>query len=180
MPPQGLSEWVSEVDDALLAEMTSFEGRLLSPPSPFFSSVGLPVLNSGLVNWSKVGPSLGPLGFGFQLLRMMCQDDSLLDFLGSDMKGPLCKEMVVNTKEMEPSKAMECSCDMVGEKLISDSLFSKFANFSSFVGMPITGFEKEINSFMRKMEARKGLWCWPQGQRGNLSCHPVLREKSNN
>ena len=37
-----------------------------------------------------------------------------------------------------------------------NSFPSKFANFNSFVGMPIAGFEKESSSLLRKMEARKG------------------------
>ena len=57
---------------------------------------------------------------------------------------------------MEPSKAIESSCYSVRKGLSSDSLFSKLTNFSSFMGMLITGFEKEISSFLRKMKARKG------------------------
>lgn len=43
-----------------------------------------------------------------------------------------------------------------GGELISDCLFNKLTDFNSFVGMPSTGFDKEISPFLRKMKARKG------------------------
>lgn len=131
-----------------------FGSRVSSSPSPPFSFLGSSVLDSGPVIQSKVGPSLGSLGSGFWLLRMMLQDDNLLDFLGSVALSD--KEMVVEAKELEPSKAMESTCVSVGEELSSDSLPCKFANFNSFVGMLVASFEKEISSLLRKMKAGKG------------------------
>lgn len=63
---------------------------------------------------------------------------------------------MVKDEVMEPSKAMESNCDLVGEEFISDSLFRKLSNFNSFVGMAVAGFQKEISFCLRKMEARKG------------------------
>lgn len=40
---------------------------------------------------------------------------SLLDFPRNAAKGSSCKETVVRVEEMEPFKAMESSCDLVGE-----------------------------------------------------------------
>ena len=37
------------------------------------------------------------------------------------------------------------------------SLPDKFVAFSSFLGLPVTGFEKESNSLLWKLESRKGL-----------------------
>ena len=36
------------------------------------------------------------------------------------------------------------------------SLPRKFVNFSNYVGMLVAGFEKEINSLLKNLEARKG------------------------
>lgn len=47
------------------------------------------------------------------------------------MKGPSDKEMVVRAVELEPSKAMEFECVLVGEDPRPDSVLCKFANFSS-------------------------------------------------
>lgn len=33
---------------------------------------------------------------------------------------------------------------------------SKFAEFSSFLGLPMLGFEKKITTLFKKMKARKG------------------------
>lgn len=93
-----------------------FGSRVSSSPSPPFSFLGSSVLDSGPVIQSKVGPSLGSLGSGFWLLRMMLQDDNLLDFLGSVALSD--KEMVVEAKELEPSKAMESTCVSVGKSLV--------------------------------------------------------------
>ena len=45
---------------------------------------------------------------------MMLQDGSPRN----DVKGPPRKEIMIKAKEMEPSKAMELSCDSMGEELI--------------------------------------------------------------
>lgn len=47
---------------------------------------------------------------------MMLQDGSLLDFPRSPTKGPLGKKMVIKAKELEPCKAMESRCVLVGER----------------------------------------------------------------
>ena len=38
----------------------------------------------------------------------------------------------------------------------SESLFDKLARFNGFLGMPVVGFENEILSLLRKMDARRG------------------------
>ena len=80
----------------------------------------------------------------------------MLDFLGSVAKSPLVKEMVVRVEELEPSKAIESKCVSMGEVPSPDNLSRQLANLSSFVGMLVAGFEKEISSLMWKMKARKG------------------------
>ena len=37
-----------------------------------------------------------------------------------------------------------------------DSLSTNFVNFSSFLGLPMEWFEKEISSLLKKLELRKG------------------------
>ncbi|RVX05681.1 hypothetical protein CK203_027235 [Vitis vinifera] len=59
-------------------------------------------------------------------------------------------------EDLEVNKALEACCLSQGEELSSASLPSKFAKFSSFLGLQVVGFEKEINSLLRKMESRKG------------------------
>ena len=44
-----------------------------------------------------------------------------------------------------------------GEELSSTSLPSKYAGFCNFLGFSVVGFEKEITSLLRKMEARTGV-----------------------
>ena len=51
------------------------------------------------------------------------------------------------------------------------SLPNKFVNFSSYLGMPIVGFEKEIRSLLKKLEARK--WCGAKGAGSERSHYPV-------
>ena len=99
---------------------------------------------------------MGPLGFGCRLLRIMLQDGSLLDFLGSVAKRLSGKEMAVRAKELELSKVVESGCVWLGEECNLDSLLSLIDNFNTIMGMSVEGFEKEINSLLRKMEARRG------------------------
>ena len=73
------------------------------------------------------------------------------------MNGTLGKELVGKIEELEPSKALELGSDLVGEDLVS--LSSKLVNFSNYLGMPVAGCEKEINSFLSllwNLESRKG------------------------
>lgn len=44
-----------------------------------------------------------PLGPGIGPLRMMLQNDNVLDFLGNAVNGSMCKGGVVRVKEMEHS-----------------------------------------------------------------------------
>ena len=39
-----------------------------------------------------------------------------------------------------------------------DSLPTNFVNFSSFLGLPMEWFEKEISSLLKKLELKKRLW----------------------
>ena len=59
-------------------------------------------------------------------------------------------------EDLEVNKALEACWLSQGEELSFASLPSKFAKFSSFLGLRMVGFEKEINSLLRKMESRKG------------------------
>ena len=51
---------------------------------------------------------------------------------------------------------MISSSSFVGEVLPLKSLFDKLTRFSSFLRMPVMGFENEIISLMKKMDARRG------------------------
>ena len=42
---------------------------------------------------------------------------------------------------------------------ISESIHSKFAKFSSFLGMPVERFEKELTSLFRKWRLETGMEC---------------------
>ena len=44
----------------------------------------------------------------------------------------------------------------MGEVLPSENLFDKLSRFSSFLETPVVGFENEIISLLRKMDARRG------------------------
>lgn len=124
--------------------------------TPLSSSAGLPALNNDSKFQSKVGQSLGPVDSRCQPLRMMLQYSNLLDCSRSDANDPLGKEMVIRVEKLESSKALGFGCGSMGEEHNLDNLPSMFVNFNNFVGMPVVGFEKEINSLLRKMEARKG------------------------
>ena len=52
----------------------------------------------------------------------------------------------------------------MGEMASSESLPIKFAGFSSFLGMPLAGFEKGITSLLRRMKARK--WHYSKYHKG--------------
>lgn len=73
--------------------------------------------------------------------------------MGSVAKDSLGKELVVRVEELEPTKAMELTCVLEEEDLVS--LPTKFVNFSSYMRMPVVGFEKEICSLLKKLEVRK-------------------------
>ena len=77
----------------------------------------------------------------------------------------------------EVKKALEAHRWSEGEELSSMIIPSKFADFSSFLGLPMVGFEKEITVFLRKMESRKGCGLMSQGEVGNL-CLFIWRGKS--
>lgn len=85
---------------------------------------------------------------------MLLQDDSFLELLRSVVKDPSDKKWVVRTRELKAFHAMELTCVSKGEDL--DSLPSKFVNFSNYEGMPMAGFGKEINPFLKILESRKG------------------------
>ncbi|RVX10684.1 hypothetical protein CK203_018196 [Vitis vinifera] len=80
--------------------------------------------------------------------------NSFLELLRSVVKDPSNKKWVVRTKELKAFHAMELTCVSKGEDL--DSLPSKFVNFSNYEGMPMAGFGKEINPFLKILESRKG------------------------
>lgn len=86
----------------------------------------------------------------------MLQNGSLLDCSRSDAKDPFGKEMVIKAEELESCKALGFRCGLMGKEHNFDDLPNMFANFSNFMGMHVVGFEKEINTLLRKMEARKG------------------------
>ena len=98
--------------------------------------------------------SLGLLDFGCWSLKMLFQDGSLVETLGSAEKDPSGKVVMARVEELEALKALEFAC--VLEREVMDSLSSKFVNFSSFVGMLVEGFEKEISSLLKKLVGRKG------------------------
>ena len=72
----------------------------------------------------------------------MFQDGSMMEFPKNDVEGPTCKEAVVKLEEQESSKVN--SSFLVKEEHPFNGLFSKLANFNTFVGMLVIGFEKEV------------------------------------
>ena len=109
-------------------------------------------------------PFVEPLSPGCQPLMMFLQDGRLLKFSGNAAKSPSGKELVVRDKEMV------LPCDLVfesaakGEEVVS--LPSNFVKFSSSLGMPITGLEKEI-SLLMKLDSRKGKGVKGSGRKKN-------------
>ena len=87
-----------------------------------------------------------------------------IEVLGKCSKESFCKELVVRDKEMV------LPCDLVfesaakGEEVVS--LPSNFVKFSSSLGMPITGLEKEI-SLLMKLDSRKGKGVKGSGRKKN-------------
>ena len=79
----------------------------------------------------------------------MFQNGRILDLMWNEEKGPSGKELEVN-------QVVEAYCLSKGKELSFTSLPSKFANFSSFLGLSMVGFEKEITSLLKRMESRKG------------------------
>lgn len=78
----------------------------------------------------------------------------LWSFQEVSRKDPSNKDWVVRTEQLEASHTMELACIFEGADL--DSLPNKLVNFSNHVGMLVTGFEKEINSFLKILKLRKG------------------------
>ena len=75
--------------------------------------------------WSMVSSStftLGPMGYGCRLLRMMLQNGSLLDCSRNDAKDPLGKEMVIRAEELESSKGLGFGCVSMREEHNLDNL----------------------------------------------------------
>ena len=97
----------------------------------------------------------GALGEGSRLLKMMLKDGSLLEFPHNFEAISLCKDIVASFGESDTSKIKSSSCSM-GEVLPSENLFDKLTRFSSFLRMPVVGFENEIMSLLRKVDTRRG------------------------
>ena len=78
---------------------------------------------------------------------------------------------------------MLSSC-FTGEVHPSESLFDKLARFNGFLGMPVVGFENEILSLLRKMDARRGhggkVGGGGVGGKGSLKHCPVSTGRSKN
>ncbi|RVW34343.1 AUGMIN subunit 3 [Vitis vinifera] len=110
--------------------------------------------------WDKIarlkeGLPGGALGEGSRLLKMMLKDGSLLEFPQNFEAISLCKDIVASFGESDTSKIKSSSCSM-GEVLPSENLFDKLTRFSSFLRMPVVGFENEIMSLLRKVDTRRG------------------------
>ena len=101
----------------------------------------------------------------------MLQDGSLLECLKNVVEDPLGKDLVARL-EKRVSLEVKLFDWPMGEEVLFDDLFSKFT-FSSLVGMPIYGFEKEIFSLLRKMEKMRGCGACVSGgtRKLNLTSH---------
>ena len=110
--------------------------------------------------WDKIarlkeGLPGGALGEGSRLLKMMLKDGSLLEFPQNFEAISLCKDIVASFGESDTSKIKSSSCSM-GEVLPSENLFDKLTRFSSFLRMPVVGFDNEMMSLLRKVDTRRG------------------------
>ena len=63
------------------------------------------------------------------------------------------KELVVRDEERNPPCDLGFECAAEVEEVVS--LPSSFVKFSSGLGVPIVGFEKEISSLLKKLQSRK-------------------------
>lgn len=97
-----------------------------------------------LMQLLKEGTSIGAQGAKCGPLRMVFQDDTSLVFSEN------C------SSELGCPKAQERQREREVDEVIPKSVFRKLVVFSSFMGMPIEGFEKEVISLLRKTQARKG------------------------
>lgn len=78
--------------------------------------------------------------------------------LSHDAKGaghPSCGEGDFS-KEGRPSKDLEGVKVVGSDNSLNDLSFQKFVSFSEFLGFLVEGFEKEVESLLRKLEVRKG------------------------
>lgn len=96
---------------------------------------------------------LRPLSPGCQLLKLLLQDGGLLELSEEAARVPSGKELVIKTEEMERPRDVEFDC-VAEEEGDIEILPNGFVSFSNCLGMPISGFEKEICSLFRKMESR--------------------------
>ena len=125
----------------------------------------------GKISQTKVGFCEGPVGVGCCPLKTMLQDGSLLECLKNVVEDPLGKDLVARL-EKRVSLEVKLFDWPMGEEVLFDDLFSKFT-FSSLVGMPIYGFEKESFSLLRKIEKRRGFGACVSGgtRKLNLTSH---------
>lgn len=87
----------------------------------------------------------------------MLLDRRMVDLTDSVEKAPLGNEMVAMAEGLEASNALG-NCRVADkENLGFGSLLGKFVAFSSFLGLPMMEFEKEINPVLKKLETRRGL-----------------------
>lgn len=87
----------------------------------------------------------------------MLLDRRMVDLTDSMEKAPLGNEMVAMAEGLEASNALG-NCRVADkENLGFGSLLGKFVAFSSFLGLPMMEFEKEINPVLKKLETRRGL-----------------------
>ena len=118
------------------------------------------------IDW--VGPPLGFLVFDLQPLSLLLRDGRLVDLKRSAEKDSSGKDLKVSAEEGEATKAMEACRVSKEEKLGSVSLPDNLVKFSSFLGLPMVGVEKEINYLLRKLESRKGHGVKVAGGKRNL------------
>ena len=84
-------------------------------------------------------------------LKLRVQDGSL-EHSGKMVKGISVSE--ARTEVVDPPRVAGLGGVAKGEEFAS--LPKGFVKFSNCLGLPILGFEKEISSLLRKLEAKKG------------------------
>ncbi|RVW59902.1 hypothetical protein CK203_086966 [Vitis vinifera] len=87
-------------------------------------------------------------GVTLVVANSLASQRDLIEGISVKGKGDLLREGLPN-KDLEGVK-------VVSNESLNNQSFQKFVSFSEFLGLSMEGFEKEVESLLRKPEVRKG------------------------
>ncbi|RVW14730.1 hypothetical protein CK203_092626 [Vitis vinifera] len=137
---RNLEEGAPFVDATLLFGVEGFAGKLSSPVC---------WMGDGFSSASSISKDEGPAK---SLVLWREQDKGLV----VECKGDGYGMLYVGSEKVVALENGSSRRDSMGDESLYDLSFGKFVSFSKFLDLLVEGYEKEIVSLLRKLEAKKG------------------------